>query len=633
MYFSASKKSCFLVGSLLRGVVIVGTMAALSACGGGSSSGGGSGSGGGTPTPPPTGGGLSLPAQLASSVAENFASSSFGTAQYNVTVTDTSLDPTNFRLTGADATNFEVRTTIRATSNANVFSTDLEFGNTKFFDFETPEDANLDNVFSFNYVFDYGQTTYSIPIEISVENVREGAPLEASVVRLEFDPTKVEIMPNITGDSLPEVILTDDENSSFSPGVSILSSETINSSLGIYNSVSDTDLLAKFTPANNGFEKLTFQPSADGQGFDFLFSNTFSDRFVYYDANGASDSAFLTGDVDPDDAANNGSNYVRNNIDQAIDAQIIHDVNLDGQNDIFTYDARFGVMGILFGTAGNSQPDQSSDPDIVITNDDLAGVQPFRQIDIATAPDLDGDGVRELMLISPLYLGGAGNDGNGGVWIINSTYLATNPTSIDLNSEASNSLNVRQIIGDVDQRFGQSYTELTDENGDPFLLFGTGESTENQGLIGASLANLTSLPQVSDASNLAAVGVTYVLGTDENIGITTNQPIGAITPISDFDEDGHADFLSLNSILVSAADLIAGANAIGGEHVIDLSSAPILRRGESIYGTLNIFYLEEQGLIGYSYLTSEREVFLLSADDLATAIASDEGDILVNSPL
>jgi len=622
-----------------RFIVTFGAAAALAACGGGggssssSSSGGGTGSSGGGTPPTPTGQGLVLPTLLESSVRENFASPNFDSTQYNVTVTDTALEPSNIRLMGADAANFEIRTLIGDTSNPNVFSTELDFGNSRFFDFENPEDANGDNIYNFSYVFDYGETTYEIPIEITVENVREGVPLDASVVRIEFEPTNVEIVPDVTGDSLSEVILTDDENRSFSPGISILSSETINSSLGIYNSILDTDLLARFTPAINGFEKLTSEPSADGQGFDLLFSNTGSDRFTYYDVNGASDSAFLAGDVDPDDAANNGSDYVSDNINQSIDAQIIYDVNLDGQNDIFVYDARFGGMGIRFGTAGNSQLDQSSNPDITITNDDLAGVQPFRNIDIATSPDLDGDGVRELMIISPEYLGGAGNDGNGAVWIINSTYLATNPATIDLNSEAANSVNVRQIIGDFDQRFGASYTELTDGNGDPFLLFGTGESTENQGLIGVSLANFTSLPQATDASNLAAVGATYVLGTDENTGIITNQAIGAITPISDFDGDGQADFLSLNSVLVTAADLLAGANVIGGEHVIELSSAPILGLGNSVFGTLNIFYLEDQGLIGYSYLTSESEIFLLSADDLATAIGSGEGDILVNRPL
>ena len=635
-----SRLSCqgifgFSISSTLRGFVALGAISVLTACGGSSS--GGSMTGGGSPSSgggnTPTGQGLSLPSVLTSSLEENFVSSTFGETSYNVTVTDTTLDPENFRLTGADATNFEIVTTIVTTSNPNVFTTELDFGNTQAFDFEAPNDANGDNIYSFNYVFDYGDTTYTIPVEITVENVREDIAIEGSVVRLEFDPTDAKVMPDVTGDSLSDLILLENEEQFFTSGVYILSSETLASSLGLYNVVSDSDLYANFNPANDGTENLTSRPSADGAGFDLLYSNTYSDRYVYYDVNSSADSAFLALDVDPADAANGGTDYVHSDVNAGTITQIIHDVNLDGQNDIFSYDVFNGEMGIKFGTAGNSQPDQSSAPDILITNNDFAGTQPTREIEISTAPDIDGDGNRELMILSPFFLAEGGNDGNGAVWIINSSYLATNPASFDLVAQTTNTTNVRQISGTIDQRFGQSYTELTDGNGNPFLIFGTGNSNEDQGLIGASLTGVTSLGQFSDASNLAAVGVTYVLGTDPTIGVTTNERIGAIRSISDVDGDGQTDFLSLTSVIVKAADLLAGADIIGGEHEIALASAPRLKRDGGSFGSGNIVYLEDQGLIGFSQGTTDGEFLLVSDDDISAAVASEEGDIVVTTPI
>jgi len=625
------------ISSKLRGFIVLGAISALTACGGGGSSSGGSttgngssGSGGGGTTP--TGQGLSLPSVLTSSLEENFFSSSFGETSYNVTVTDTTLEPTNFRLTGADATNFQITTTISTTSNPNVFTTELDFGNAQAFDFEAPSDANGDNIYNFDYVFDYGDTTYTIPVEITVENIREDVAIGGSVVRLDFEPTDAKVMPDVTGDSLSDLILLENEEQFFTSGVYILSSETLASSVGQYNVIPDSDLYANFNPANDGTENLTSRPSADGSGFDLLYSNTFSDRYVYYDVNSAADSAFLALDVDPADAANGGTDYVHSDASAGTITQIIHDVNLDGQNDFFSYDVFNGEMGIKFGTAGNSQPQQSSAPDILITNNDFAGTLPTREIEIATVPDIDGDGNRELMILSPFFLAEAGNDGTGAVWIINSSYLATNPDSFDLVEQTTNSTNVRQISGTIDQRFGQSYTELTDGNGDPVLIFGTGNSSENQGLIGASLTGVTSLGQFSDASNLAAVGVTYVLGTDPSIGVTTNERIGAIRPISDVDGDGQTDFLSLNSVIVKAADLLAGANVIGDEYEVALASAPRLKRDAGSFGSGNVVYLEDQGLIGFSQGTTDGEFVLVSADDISAAVASEEGDIVVTTP-
>ena len=138
--------------------------------------------------------------------------------------------------------------------------------------------------------------------------------------------------------------------------------------------------------------------------------------------------------------------------------------------------------------------------------------------------------------------------------------------------------------------------------------------------------------QFSDASNLAAVGVTYVLGTDPSIGVTTNERIGAIRPISDVDGDGQTDFLSLNSVIVKAADLLAGANVIGDEYEVALASAPRLKRDAGSFGSGNVVYLEDQGLIGFSQGTTDGEFVLVSADDISAAVASEEGDIVVTTP-
>ena len=560
----------------------------------------------------------------------------FDQTSFNVTATDTTLEPTNFRLLGVDASNFQISTSISSTADPEIFTVSLQYRTTRSFDFENPEDENQDNVYSFVYVFDYGDTTYATPVEISVTDVREPIAVEGSGFRLEFEPTATAVMPDVTGDGFPDVILLENEEMFFTSGVYVMSSQNVANSVGApFDLVFDSDLFSRFVPSNQGFERLSTQPSADGQGFDMLYSNTFLDAYQYYDANNAADTDFLEGDVDPEAHSNNGVAYTRDDVNEVIDAQIIHDVNLDGQNDIFTYSNSTGEMGIRFGHAASNDTTRTADPDLILINNDFTGLQPMREITTSTFPDIDGDGNPELMIISPLYLETSTTGGNGAVWIVNSTAIASNPPSIDLDDASL--ADVRRVIGAEDENLGMSFDIITGADGEPYLLFGAGKADINvtPRLLGVSLAEFLNLARRSETADVAAVGADFVLTSDTMNGAQVTQPMGALNPIFDFDGDGLQDYLSSEAILVKGTDLLAGTNTVGAEFVIDREAIQFIGRGPNDGLPLaHVIDLSEQGFLGFfeSRSGSEGDITFIATQDLIDAAASGQGDIIVTLP-
>ena len=624
--------------SALSLVLLLGGSVTLSACGGG---GGGSSSGGVSvspppppPPPPPTGQGLILPSIIQASTQENLSNGVFERVEFDVTATDTSLTPTNFRLEGADAVGFELATIVAATADPNVFRTTIDFNNTSPFDFEMPTDANGDNVYSFDYVFDYGETIYNVPVEVTIINVNEDISISGSVVRLEFQPTGLSKVPDVSGDGLPDIVLLENENF-FDSGVYILSSETIAASDGLYNVVNNDALFSDFMSSRSGFERLSIREAADAQGLDIVYSDTFEDNYKFYDADSAADWAFLAGNVDPDAEANNPISYTRSDTNDRIDAQIIHDLNQDGNNDIFSYGQGNGEISIRFGAAQASPTDttRSAAADISFTNNDFNGIQPVRQYEVATFPDIDSDGQPELMLINQLYLAGGSDRGNGAIWIINSTRLAANPSTINLDDV--NEIGVKRILGDNDSRLGTSVIETTDGSGNPFFLIGLGDidtSFGGVGLVGITLANIQSLPTQATLTDLLNNGVNYVRGPDPTSGFTDNELIGPLYELADLDGDGERDFLGESSIFVKKADILAGASVVGSEHVIAFGNSPRLGREGFLGFSTNIIDLSEQGLIGFSQGNTDGELLLIAVTDVEQALANPDGNVIFETP-
>jgi len=431
---------------------------------------------------------------------------------------------------------------------------------------------------------------------------------------------------------LPDAVLLGNDRF-FNSGVYILSSQMIADTVGKFNVVANDDLFTDFVPARrDGFERFTAREAADGQGLDMLYSNTFADHYVYYNANMAADWAFLAGDVDTDGSQNSGISYVRDDVNELIDAQIIHDVNKDNQNDIFLYSQRTGQLGLRWG-APRSGPADNERPgafDVLFTNDDLAGVLPTREFEIGTFPDIDGDGEEELLISNPIYLGGASNDGTGAVWIVNSSHLATSPSSLDLDDP--NSPHVRRILGTDSSFFGSSVTEIADANGNPIIVFGFGDTSSpfsDSGLIGIAASDLQNLPRQATLSDLSTAGVSFIKGSENG---TTSGRIGAITPIADLDGDGLQDYLSSFSVLVMAKGILAGLEQpAGSEYTIDLDLALFLNRG-SQFSSSNIIDLSEQGLVGFSQGNTDGEFLIAQVADLQRAVANPDGDISLQLP-
>lgn len=599
-------------------------MMGLSSC-----SGGGGGSSSGTSAPPrPTGQGLSLPSILEASTFENDTSTGFDRIEFSVTSTDTSLTPTNFRLEGSDAAGFQLDTTITSTSNPNVFEVFIFFGNATPFDFETPTDEDANNVYIFDYVFDFGQTTYRIPVEVTVENVLEGHSVSGSSLSLNNSPIGISTIPDVSGDGLRDVVLLRSGNSE--SNVAVLSSQSIASSIGTNLFVGETALFSRFSINQQGTEKLTIKEAADGQGLDILFSDTVEDNFKYYDANTAADFEFLEGEVDPNAAANNPISYGPFVLNDFVEAEMTFDVNQDGHNDIFVSSSSIrgveGPKGIIFGAAQSGPTDttRSAALDISFSTDDFNGTAPAREFRVEPFPDIDGDGNPEIVLIIPQYLAIAGNDGNGAIWIVNSTRLASAPSTIGLDNVIETG--VRRIIGDDDSLLGSSFIETIDENGDPFFLISYADS--DSGLVGISLSNIQALPQQASLTDLLAGGVTYMI--DAGPSLTTS--IGSLFEVSDLDGDGARDFLSGTARIIKHADIIAGAQSGEAEHIISADRAQALGLVGSFSGIGSVLDVSDQGLIGYSQGSNGQRIILVDISELEQPIANPDGEITIVLP-
>ncbi|MEM1086402.1 MAG: hypothetical protein AAGH90_01635 [Pseudomonadota bacterium] len=599
----------------------------MPACGGG-----GGGSGGGSsptppPPPPPSGQGLVLPSSLQGSRIENLQNGFIERFDFNVSGATTSLSPNNFRLEGADAVSFEVLTIIAGTGSDSVFRATLDLSHTAPFDFEMPTDANGDNVYSFDYAFSYGQTTYRVPIEVTIINDLEGTTISGSIVRFDdFEPSSATKIPDVSGDGLPDVALVQDRNLTSSK-VFILESETIAASEGIFNVIENNELFSEITSTARGTERLTIKDAADGQGLDILYSDTSRGRFTYFDADTPADWAFLRGVVDVNDTANNPISYTSGGANDEFDAQLIHDVDQDGNNDIFIFGIRNGEIGIRFGAARNGPGDtsRSSVADISFSNNDLVGVRPSRRYQVEPFPDTDGDGQPELMLILPQYSAdGFSNDEEGAIWIVNSTRFFTASSTINLDD--ANEPGVRRIVGDPDTLVGESVIETTDGNGDPFFLIGYGDRRLSgavpTGVAGISLANLQALPQRAGLSDLLASSVNYIRGPDAQ-NSPVDDTVGPLFQVGDLDGDGEDDFISQSSMLIMKADILAGATIIGEDYAIPNENAPRIDIGGIIVD------FSEQGFIGF---VVANDFGLVRISDIQQALMNPDGEITVDRP-
>lgn len=608
----------------LSAILLAGGMV-LAACGGGGG-GGGSSSGGGSSNTP-TGRGLIAPASIAETIPEN--QDNRGEAQtFSITAPDTALSPTNFRLTGGDASSFSVVTSIFATGSPTVFDVELLFTVNPQLDFENPTDANTDNVYEFNYVFDYGQTTYTIPTAVTAQNVREAVTLEAGSLRFDArEPNEIAAIPDVTGDGLPDVMVE-----FFGiRNLNILSSEQIIAGKDTVQNLEinfdSSDFWSQYR--NDSLGDLTALNAASGTGVDLFYSDWGND-FVALNEKTSADLSFLEGTVDFIDLTANGARYEIDQSDGQIVGELVPDLNGNGANDLFltrefSNESGFGrPFGLVWGgpQTGEADNTRSGDFDVTFTQSGLLTTQIIQYIYAKGFPDIDGDGRQELMIVSPLD-GDVLDDGSaaGAVWIVNSSHLGdAQTTEVDLDDLTTG--HVRRIRGAPADMFASSVTFLETAS-ETVVVF----SSENEKLIYAiNASDVSSLPLDAADTDLRGPGRLFTL-EDENDPVNT-LPVSQLENIGDIDGGGVAelydvfwDTILFGETIVSGLEGEADDIEIGRDDMV-------IGFGVNANHVVN---LSEYGLLGLDMSTSGgRKLFLLDLEDLEPVVSGSDKTFTVD---
>ena len=260
------------------------------------------------------------------------------------------------------------------------------------------------------------------------------------------------MIPDITGDGKPE-IGTNLEATFFANGQNtsayIVSSQVYENLSPALNDINlDTNHFTRFT-RDGSIDPLTTSISAktSTSSVDILIAETTENRITMFKVANSVDSDTLKGDVDPDDASNISIRYDFNIPGRHIDAELIEDINGDGQNDIFVrfiasgpvpfdsntgdplYDIEQQRFGIIFGKQSETSTQQIKTDDLdinLIFN--AKRLVSERKVYVTTLQNLDGDGARELMISAPGYDKpgpglGEGEGANGIIWLLRSGAL------------------------------------------------------------------------------------------------------------------------------------------------------------------------------------------------------------------
>jgi len=393
----------------IKAFLLASSMFVVASCGGG----GGSNGGGSTPGTGSGGNGSPTISGLPSVVALSFEEESEvqalnGGEVFNITVSDTSQNPANFRLVGTDAEFFEVTVTLRQSgSSTNSFELVLGTSVLTPLDFENPSDIGMDNVYNFDLAFDYAGQAFEIPFEITITDIAERIPVEIGFISFFSDLSKgLKVVPDYSGDANQELLLGD-----VSFANSVLSSESIETSRNIRTEFFEDFLTTARDPETDTSDILSFDIiQSQSGGVNVLIQPSISGSDIkLFDLRTANDFEILRG---PIQASIQHSSEISYGFADDGETRFPHfyltpDINGDGLNELIysvgtesNGSGRVRTYGIIFGRAATSDADRNRtiNPDVTLNLHPNSSASLSAGIEIFRVPDMDGDGIEELII-------------------------------------------------------------------------------------------------------------------------------------------------------------------------------------------------------------------------------------------
>lgn len=586
----------------IKAILLTTIMIALASCGGGG--GGGSSSGGsGTPGSGSGGGGSPTISGLPSVVALSFSEESEvdalnGGERFNITVSDPNQDPTNFRLVGADAEFFEVTVSIQQSgSSANAFELVLGTSVLTALDFENPSDIGMDNLYNFDLAFEYAGQTYEIPFEVSITDIAER--IQVTIGFFEDLTRGLKSVPDYSGDANPEVLLGE-----ISSAREVLSSESIETSRNTLTGFFGGFLTTSRDPEDDTSDILSFDLIQTSTGsLNVLVQPSISGSDIkLFDLSTAEDFEILRGPIKasiehsseisygfPDDGLNRFPHF-----------NLTSDINGDGLNEIIysvgTEESGSGqrvrTYGIVFGRAATSQADRNRiiDPDVILNLNPNSSASSNSGIEVFRVPDMDGDGIEELIIDDRVASG------------------------IDANTEQPVANGVYSFVYSTTVNSGGNEIDLWNlDAGEGFQLYDT-----SSGLGGLSALNST-VTVASDYDNDGTNSIVIpfpngalVADEDELVGLSSSSDVrqlpGFLTfPDSSFDSATAVGDLNMDG----QSEIMYDRGIILGNNISEyfMSADPVLDSAEAVEFDIaiggntrveRIIDLPDQGLLALS---------------------------------
>jgi len=614
----------------LKQFLLVSSVLLLTSCGGGSSS------GGSMTTPNPGGGSNSnptitgLPSLVSLEYDEASQLDALGNGPiFQINVTDPNQDPTNFRLVGDDGDFFEVEVRLaQSGSGSNDFELTLATSIISELDFENPSDIGADNIYNFDLAFDYAGSGYAIPFEVTILDIAENVRINLGFFKGLGKALK--LVPDYSGDANPELLLGDTDRSE-----AVLSSESIESNK---NSVASffEDLLTTSRDAETA--------TSDIQSFDMV-SNSFGGVDVLvkpsisgsdtklFDLRTANDFEILRGTITS--SIEHPSQILYNFSEDggyfSPDFYLTSDLNADGINDLVytlrTKQDEFGSIRLYAITFGKPTSDESSDRKIIIEKPDvLLNLHPSSfpnvngAVEIFRIPDLDGDGLEELIIYDRSADGIDGSDDQrvteGVYTFLYSMTLNSGNAEIDLwNLEAGQGFQL------YDSFSGRTANRALNS------LVTMGSDYDNDGTDSVIIP----FPDgvfVADQDELASLSSSSDVRLQSNFLVFEDGFLNTPTPIGDLDGDGQDEIMFDRGIIYGRQ---ISENLLNGNTELDIDET--LNINYVVSGNANIdriIDMPDQGLIALSgfngTLLLERAELEVALNQPITGLTFDEAN-------
>jgi len=535
------------MSNLLKTIFFGAAAGLLISCGGGSnSSAGSSNSGGSTGSLSNT----SFPSSFSGSVQENeggpFIQESF---LFNAPSDEL---PTNVSITGPDADLFivfiEASPTTAANGDRTIFVTVEQNPDTTVFsgfNFERPQDADLNNFYEFTVSATYQGGTISSDYNLTItDDPTDPAELTGGGFFTSLTgQVRQASIPDITGDGLEELVVTFAGDTAY-----VVGSEGLSTTSNVTDITQDGNHILRFdlgVDSPNRAPRVSAIENAAGDVEVLISSAEARQAVLYRIPQSQRDGSFIEGTIDISSAnANVGIIDMPDAFHSSL-GEWVDDINGDGRPDIFFGgDGSNGTRsaGLLFDTASLFNTDSLAQFDVLVSHDVSTTLREI--LGITVVEDLDGDGVSDVFFYGPALTS----------FVSGSHLLAPGTTNVQLSSLSSDEgLTYEDGVGDValypdHNNDGFPTLILPPRQGSSFSARIVDASTFLQG----SVNGLTSIPAQT-------ISATILLGTnaDGDPVFGTDTLRGPVTILNDMNGDGapevHFITFPTDGVIISGA--------------------------------------------------------------------------------